>query len=210
MSPVTSKSNLRRQYLQQRRALSGDEWQYKSQQICHHLRSSPWFQAATTILAYFSIRQEPDLVSLITAYPDRRWGFSRCLGDDLIWHTWSPGEPLVTGLHGIAEPLPTAHRLTPNEVDLILVPAVACDRRGYRLGYGGGYYDRLLSDPDWSLPPTIGLVFDFAWVPNLPIDPWDRPLNAICTESTFWSISQPRGNSPARIGTDTLTQRYRP
>ncbi|WP_448571062.1 5-formyltetrahydrofolate cyclo-ligase [Trichothermofontia sp.] len=210
MSLTTSKSNLRRQYLQQRRALSVEEWQQKSQDICEHLRSSPWFQQATTILAYFSIRQEPDLMPLITAYPDRRWGFSRCLGNDLLWHTWSPGAPLITGQYGIAEPLATTHRLTPAEVDLILVPAVACDHRGYRLGYGGGYYDRLLADPDWHPQPTIGLVFDFAYVPKLPIDPWDRPLHAICTESTLTLIARPRGDSPARIGTDTPTKRYRP
>jgi len=69
-----------------------------------------------------------------------------------------------------------------NQVDLLLVPAVACDRRGYRLGYGGGFYDRLLSQPEWQQKPAIGIIFDFARLPTLPFDPWDQPLTSICTE----------------------------
>jgi len=188
---AAAKSRLRRHLCQQRQALSVAVWQQKSRQICEHLRSFPGFQQAQTILAYFSIRQEPDLMPLITACPDRRWGFPRCLDmpkasrsyRTLIWHRWSPSEPLITGPYGIQTPLPTAPCLAPAEVDLLLIPAVACDHHGYRLGYGGGYYDRLLADPDWQAKPTIGLVFDLAYVPTLPIDPWDRPLHAVCTEN---------------------------
>lgn len=79
----------------------------------------------------------------------------------------------------------------PDEVDLILVPAVACDARGYRLGYGGGFYDRLLSSADWKSKPTIGIVFEYAYVSQLPVDPWDKPLNSICTENRFQVIGKP-------------------
>ncbi|HEY9652178.1 MAG TPA: 5-formyltetrahydrofolate cyclo-ligase, partial [Coleofasciculaceae cyanobacterium] len=78
-----------------------------------------------------------------------------------------------------------APRLEQAEVDLILVPAVACDRRGYRLGYGGGFYDRMLSSAEWGSKPTIGIVFEFAYLPRLPIEPWDKPLHAICTNLGF-------------------------
>lgn len=203
MLPIESKPILRRQWLQQRRALSLDEWQHKSQQICHHLRSSPWFQRAQTILAYFSIRQEPDLMPLMTDETDRRWGCPRCQDNTLIWHHWSPADPLITGPYGVQEPLSTAPLLHPADIDLILIPAVACDRRGYRLGYGGGYYDRLLADPDWQTQPTIGLVFDNAYVPSLPIDPWDRPLHAVCTETGLFL--SPRGES-ALLGSERQTE----
>jgi len=176
------KAELRRSLLKTRQSMPVEEWQEKSDRICSHLQSSPLFTQAKTILAYFSFRQEPNLSSLFT--DNRyRWGASRCVGDSLIWHVSKPGDILQTGAYGILEPLPNAPTLHPSEVDLILVPAVASDYQGYRLGYGGGYYDRLLNSPEWSSKPTIGIVFDFAYLPQLPIDPWDKPLQAVCTET---------------------------
>ena len=90
---------------------------------------------------------------------------------------------LQRGAYGIPEPHPTAPTLEPAQVDLILVPCVACDFRGYRLGYGGGFYDRLLSSGEWASKPTIGIVFEFAYLPQLPIDPWDKMLQSVCTET---------------------------
>lgn len=184
IKPQPSKSELRRTFLQKRRMLSVEEWRQKSDRLCHHLRSLPLLTQAKTVLAYFSFRQEPDLSPLFTD-SQWHWGFSRCVEKSLIWHRWVPEEPLVKGDYGIFEPHPDSPILTPHEVDLILVPAVACDARGYRLGYGGGFYDRLLSSADWASKPTIGIVFEFAHLPQLPVDPWDKPLHSICTEKRF-------------------------
>ena len=157
-----------------------EEWREKSDRISNHLQSYPLFTQAKTILAYFSFRQEPDLSSLFS--DNRKWGFPRCVGNSLSWHSWKPGEPLQKGAFGIFEPHPDLPTLNPNEVDLILIPAVACDMQGYRLGYGGGYYDRLLNSPEWQSPPTIGIVFEFAYLPQLPVQEWDMQLNGVCTE----------------------------
>lgn len=186
------KKALRRLLIQTRISLSETEWKNRSKRLCHHLTSTAIFQQAQTILAYFSFRQEPDLSPLFNFKLNsefnshtnelKKWGFPRCLGKSLVWHSWQPGEPLATGAFGTQEPLANAPILSPDMVDLILVPAVACDWRGYRLGYGGGFYDRLLNDPQWRQKPTIGIVFEFARLPELPIDPWDKPLDAICTD----------------------------
>ena len=160
-----------------------EEWRHKSDRIVTQLQeASSLFTSAQTILAYFSFRGEPDLSPLFKE-TRHRWGFPRCVGDSLSWHIWRPGDTLQTGAYGILEPDPDAPTLQPAEVDLIFVPAVACDYQGYRLGYGGGYYDRLLSSVEWATKPTIGIVFDFAYVPQLPVDPWDKPLQAVCTET---------------------------
>lgn len=188
------KAQLRRQLLKIRRSLSKEEWQEKSDRICSHLYSSSLFSSAKTILVYFSFRQEPNL-SLLLTDSSRRWGFSRCVGNTLTWHLWTEGDALETGTYGILEPRSTAPRLESAEVDLILVPAVACDKRGYRLGYGGGFYDRMLSSAEWASKPTIGIVFEFAYLSQLPIDGWDKPLQAICTETGLYPVQSPISNS---------------
>ena len=178
-----NKKQLRRHFLQQRQALSETEWQEKSQQICEKLSQNSLFESAKTILSYFSIHREPDLNSLLSF--NKNWGFSRCVGKTLVWHCWQPGETLQTGNYGILEPVANAPLIVPKTVDLILIPALACDRQGYRLGYGGGYYDRLFAEPVWKNIPKIGIIFGFAQVEKLPVDNWDIPLSGFCTEKAL-------------------------
>nr|WP_219884773.1 5-formyltetrahydrofolate cyclo-ligase [Merismopedia glauca] len=175
-----SKIELRRSLLETRLSLSRDVWRTKSNIICHHLQDSTLFTQAKTVLAYFSFRQEPDLSPLFCL--PKRWGFPRCLGDTLSWHDWTLGDELEANGYGILEPKIDAPRIEPAKVDLMLVPGVGCDRSGYRLGYGGGYYDRLFSLPEWQNIPRIGIVFDLAYLSTLPRDVWDFPLTGLCTE----------------------------
>lgn len=174
---------LRKRLLEARQSIAPDVWQANSHQLCEQLRSSTLFMQAQTVLAYFSIRREPDLCTLFTT--EKTWGFPRCVGKSLVWQSWCPqgSLPLLAGAYGILEPHPDAPVIEADQVDLLLVPAIACDARGYRLGYGGGFYDRMLASPVWAKKPTIGIVLDEAYLPQLPHDPWDQPLKAVCTES---------------------------
>jgi 5-formyltetrahydrofolate cyclo-ligase len=182
-----SKNLLRRQILQQRANLPVATWREASDRVCDHLQNHPLFTRSRTILAYHSCRQEVDLHYLFT-HTDRGWGLPRCEGKSLIWHSWKAGEDLVTGAYGILEPDRALPLVEPEQVDLMLIPAVAMDRRGYRLGYGGGYYDRMLADPVWDRVVKIGVVFDFAYVERLPVEDWDLPLDAVCTESGIFAV----------------------
>lgn len=181
--PQLDKSALRREILHQRQSLSTKEWQRKSSFICDRLKENALFRDAQTILAYFSFRQEVDLTPLFSL--NKYWGFPCCVGKSLVWYSWQPGDELHLGKYGIKEPLSTASIIIPATADLILVPTVACDQQGYRLGYGGGFYDRLLSSASGSNITTIGITFDFTYLTQLPIDPWDVKLNFICTETKF-------------------------
>lgn len=188
----TSKPDLRRSLLKARRTLTPEIWREQSDRLCTHLQNTPQFIQAQTILAYTSFRQEPDLSPLISgsvSNDSKRWGLPRCVEKNLAWHVWSSASrPLQLGAYGILEPHADEPIIDLETVDLILVPAVAADRQGYRLGYGGGFYDRLLSNPNWATKPTIGILFEFALLPHLPIDPWDHPLDGICTEAgLFWT-----------------------
>ncbi|NCJ06974.1 5-formyltetrahydrofolate cyclo-ligase [Synechococcales cyanobacterium C] len=183
---TATKAQQRKQFLRQRQQLSTAAWQQKSKQLCCHLRQMPVFQSAHTVLSFVSIRHEPDLTSLYAqGGAHRQWGLPRCVDKTLVWHHWQPGafHTLQTGAYGIAEPHPDSPQIPVNEVDLILVPALACSAQGQRLGYGGGFYDRLLSHPDWHTKVTIGIVFEVAYVPTLPTDAWDCLLQGVCTEA---------------------------
>ena len=96
-------------------------------------------------------------------------------GHPLRFRRWQPGDPLVPGRFGTL--VPTGAEVTPS---LLLVPLLAFDRRGHRLGYGGGYYDRTIA----ALPgvTTIGVAFAAQEIPAVPSGPTDMPLDAIATE----------------------------
>ncbi|MES1022569.1 5-formyltetrahydrofolate cyclo-ligase [Gloeocapsa sp. BRSZ] len=181
ISQAANKTELRRLLLQKRQSMTLQEWQEKSDRICFHLQSSSLFIRAKTVLSYFSFRREPELNALFSI--NKTWGLPRCVNKSLIWHSWNPGDDIQTGLYNIPEPLSRAPLIHVNEVDLILIPAIACDPQGYRLGYGGGFYDRLLSCPEWMSKPTIGITFDFAYLRQLPAEAWDKPLHGVCTET---------------------------
>lgn len=180
------KKQLRKEILRQRQRLSVEEWQKKSNLICQQLADSALLEQSTTIFAYFSFRQEVDLSPLFSL--NKKWAFPRCVAGSLIWHEWQSEDSLAIDKYGIQTPLETAPMVSVQTADLILVPTVACDRQGYRLGYGGGYYDRLLSSATASPIPTVGIVFDFAFVDFLPKDPWDIKLDFIRTEIEFLKV----------------------
>lgn len=182
--PEQEKINLRRRLLKARQAIPAPTWRQKSDRICAHLQTWPGFQTARGILAYWSFRNEPDLSPLIDTR--RLWGLPRCVGQEMQWHQWQGPQSLTPGQFGILEPSPDTPQLIATQVDLILLPAVACDVTGYRLGYGGGFYDRMLSQPHWRQKDTIAILFDYARLPSLPKQPWDRPVKGICTETGLY------------------------
>lgn len=175
------KGQRRQQFLQWRAALSAELYGQLSDGLCQQLWTflTQRLPVGARVLAYYPHRQEPDIRSLL-AQPDFRWALPRCLPDrQLAWHAWQAGDPLCTGSYGLLEPDSALPVVTGG--DALLIPAVAMDRRGYRLGYGGGYFDRLLATQAMGL--TVGITFGALLVDRLEIDHWDYPLAAICTEA---------------------------
>lgn len=102
----------------------------------------------------------------------------------LTFRLWAPGEPLAKDLSGIASPLPSAPEVRP---DLVLVPLIAFDRDGGRLGQGGGHYDRTLEALASSgpRPPFVGFAYSGQRVASVPSEPHDQPLDGILTEAGY-------------------------
>ena len=178
-----TKEQLRRSLLNQRRKIPYAIWQQKSIELCDRLTNCQSFQQAQNILAFTNFRQEPDLSQLWQKFPDKTWGFSRCVEKELIWHQVAIADfesNMQSGVFGILEPHHDLPLMDLKKVDLILIPAIACDQQGYRLGYGGGFYDRWLPN---SSGVKAGIIFDKFYLDKIPKDIWDVQLDVIVTDS---------------------------
>jgi 5-formyltetrahydrofolate cyclo-ligase len=101
-------------------------------------------------------------------------------GKPLIMRAWAFGEPLVSGVWGIREPGPEAPEIAP---DILLVPLLAFDRTGHRLGYGAGYYDMTIGALRARKPVVaVGIAFAAQEVNSVPISPRDARLDLVLTE----------------------------
>jgi len=110
----------------------------------------------------------------------------------LDFHAFRPGDPLMPGPFGVLEPIAVAPRLEPA---VLVVPLLAFDRRGGRLGYGAGFYDRTIATlrARGAAPPVIGLAFAFQEVAEVPLGPSDARLDAIVTDSELIRVGEPAG-----------------
>lgn len=101
-------------------------------------------------------------------------------GEPLVFRAWAPGEPLKPGAWDIPIPTKDAPEVFP---DVLLVPMLAFDRRGYRLGYGGGFYDRTLEKLRiLKKVVAVGVAYHAQMVDEVPIGPHDAPLDYVMTE----------------------------
>ena len=104
-------------------------------------------------------------------------------GDDLRLLRYTGPDSLRKGAFGIWEPKADGEEAVEGAIDLIIVPGVAFDAQGHRLGRGRGFYDRLLSSLD---TPKVGICFDFQLVPSVPVESFDHPMDHVITESGIY------------------------
>jgi 5-formyltetrahydrofolate cyclo-ligase len=131
---------------------------------------------------FWPVRGEPDLTAVVAqwlaAAPGRSAGLPVVVGDQLEFAPWSPGVPMEKGAFGIPVPARNA-RMAPQ---LLLIPCLGIDALRYRLGYGGGFYDRTLAGLKVK-PVTVGIGFDVARIASIGPKPHDVRLELAITES---------------------------
>jgi 5-formyltetrahydrofolate cyclo-ligase len=163
-------------------------------ELCARLEQQAVWRSAKILLFYAPLPDEPDLWRLLedslalgktVALPR----FQPEQGAYVACHITQVGPDLQAGKFGIREPRESCPIIPLNRLDLVLVPGVAFDLNGHRLGRGKGYYDRLLADAAGS---TCGVAFDQQIVSQVPSEPHDVRLSCILTPTRWHEVTGPR------------------
>jgi 5-formyltetrahydrofolate cyclo-ligase len=192
----SERERVRREMRARRRAVSADERAAAAAGFARIARRELLLRPRTRLVVYLAHGHEADLTPLIRAarsnrcrlylpaivdYRNRRMHFLEYLDH----------QPLRANRYGIREPLrERARQASLRELDFILMPLVAVDAHGARLGTGAGFYDRRLhrlrSRGAWRRPKLIGVAYEFQRVARLDAAPWDVPLDGLITERNFY------------------------
>lgn len=182
------KDSIRKQLLKQRSLLSSDEVFRRSRGVVDSVSSLKEWSTAAEVLLYWPVRNEVNVKPLAESLWERgcRVLLPCCRRD-------CPGEmdigvvraesDLIKGAYSISEP--DAQKCEfPQSVspDIVIVPGVGFDRKGFRIGFGGGYYDRFLARPETASCLVVGVCYDFQMIESVPAEKWDKPVHVICTE----------------------------
>jgi len=190
------RASWRRRLRERRRAIDPDEARRLGMRIRDHLRSLEAWHRAGSIAAYLAndgeVPTEPIVQAALAA--DKRVYLPIVSGRDLSFGPWAEGDALRPNRYGIPEP---AGEAGPGDaIDLLLVPLVGFTESGFRLGMGGGFYDRYLSRQGAAL--AIGLAYCCQREDDLETlrQPWDRPVNGIVTEEGWMAAGRAGGSGP--------------
>ncbi|PKH22668.1 5-formyltetrahydrofolate cyclo-ligase [Enterobacterales bacterium CwR94] len=186
------RQQLRQQIRQQRRALTPAQQQQAAHAVtARALQYGPVINAHTVAL-FMSVDGELDTQPLIQALWEQ--GKTVCLpvlhpfsAGQLLFLRYSADTPLITNRLRIPEPPLDIQQLVPlAQLDVLMMPLVAFDTQGQRLGMGGGFYDRTLQCWQQYGFQRVGLAHDCQQVDSLPAQSWDIPLPAVLTPSRLW------------------------
>jgi 5-formyltetrahydrofolate cyclo-ligase len=186
------KHELRARVRSARAGLSPEERERAAGSVAERAAVLPETREPGIVLGYHALAEELDPAPLLELLRGRggRVAMPRVAADGVLSLHWvdDPSE-LTPGAMGIMEPPADAPGPVPRDVDLVIVPGVAFDERCCRLGYGGGYYDRLIA----GLGPgaaALGLAYDVQLVDAVPTGPDDRPVHLVITPSGVYRVPE--------------------
>lgn len=173
------KKELRRQIRQLKKSYAPENLMQQSLVILQKLTDHPDFQKAEKVMLYASLPDEVQTLAFLDEWKSKKQIIlPTVVGDDIIPVELTKDCTMTEGDFHILEPENNPYC---GALDLIVVPGMAFDSKGHRLGRGKGYYDRfLIKYPDVK---TIGICFDFQLLEEIPVEPHDRIINEIITYS---------------------------
>ena len=178
------KKEIRKQYKMLRNKMSEMEVKEKSDRICQNIISSNLFQQAERILAYAPLGNEVDIRPVIEEgwRQNKRIAFPKVFGDTMKYFEISDFSKLEEGTFHVMEP--KEDYPVDWEEALVLVPGVAFDRQGNRMGYGKGYYDRFFKGKTDCV--KVGVAYELQVANHLPTEENDLPMEYLVTEKGVW------------------------
>jgi len=193
-STAEARGALRRRLREQRRQLPAATRIAAAESLAGRLLALPFAPSSGYVAGYWATDGEIALHVWQLRLPSELRYCLPVLAEDgqLRFAPWRPGEDLVANRYGIPEPA-TAETLPASAMAMIVTPLVGFDSAGHRLGMGGGWYDRSLAfrrsagAPPW----LVGVGFAAQRVDALAPEPWDVPLDAVCTDTDTHLISNP-------------------
>lgn len=186
------KIELRKKYLEKRAALPIEVRAARDAKICRNILSSAAYRYADVLLMFYPMKGEVDVFPVMEAAlaAGKRVAFPRCNAEDhsMIFYYVSSKEDFEKGAYGIMEPKTDLEAFEATSVNsqnvLCLVPAIVYDRRGYRVGYGGGYYDRFFGK---TRPASIGVVYEEFILKTVPHGRYDITVDVVVSERGIYA-----------------------
>lgn len=182
-----TKSQLRKEYTFIRESMEQSDVDRLSEKIISTVVKLPVYQKAETVMLYLNFKNEVDSIKMIEECfkQGKKVALPYCIkeGTRIVPTELRDIENDIEELNmGYLQPKKECIRpISIDEIDLIIVPGIAFDKRCYRLGFGAGYYDRFLNNLHLSIP-TIGVCYDYQIIHSIPNEPHDVPLDFIITE----------------------------
>ncbi len=194
------KQEIRRKVLESRQQIPPSRRREYSLHIYERLIQLDVFRNCSNVMAYMDFKNEVETMPVIKhcLSEGKKVVVPVCIKETrqlLLSELKDPERELTPGTFGVPEPAAGYIRPFPREdLDLILVPAVAFDKLGSRIGYGAGYYDRFFDGLTRSIP-SIGLAFEMQIIDRVPAGPNDRPVDYVITEKRLIDSIKERGHS---------------
>lgn len=190
------KKELRKQILQSRRDIPADEREEKSKQIAEHILQSSLYQEARFVFSFIPFGDEVNIRPVLehAVQTGKKLAIPKTVSSsrELVLYQFETWEQLIPGVFGIMEPDPGRSTVVnPIDIDLILMPGVAFDRHGGRLGYGGGFYDRFLAGLPQS-PPLIAPCFTEQVIERVPTEDHDIQVDMLITDQEIMECIKSR------------------
>lgn len=184
MNLIEDKRTLRSAMLARRRGLPNEDRRAAASGLVEMFRLERPFESPCTVSGFWPMAEELDIRPLMIELHDRGCRLALPVvvakKQPLVFRAWRPGDPLEAGVFGTQHPAPTCEVLEP---DALIVPLLAVDEEGWRLGYGGGFYDRTLERLRGRRKVTaMGVGFNDQIVPHVPHGPDDQRLDWLLTD----------------------------